>query len=93
MSTIYRAEKQTDPDKLPGQIVNRPSVYFAGGPVGYAREDGLYLRDVIQRIAAEEGVEIVSATEPCRRGNGLAFCCHQTRIERCEGCPYATVNS
>lgn len=37
----------------------------------------VYLRDVIRRIEQTEG----------------AGCCHQTVIERCDGCPYATINS
>lgn len=41
MSTIYRPEKQTDPAKMPGQIVNRPP-------------QAVYLRDVVERIQREE---------------------------------------
>lgn len=56
MTTIYRAEKQTDPDKLPGQIINRPP-------------QAVYLRDIIQRIEEQEDVH--PACIHCRDSGGL----------------------
>lgn len=84
MRPYHRPEKQTDPDKLPGQIVNRPppqdpdllcrpddNVRLYGG----GREGGKAVRlsDIISRIERE------AEAPPC---------CHKTVIERCPGCPY-----
>jgi GTP:adenosylcobinamide-phosphate guanylyltransferase len=49
------------------------------------------LSDYINRVKEleESGPELVySGDLPVIDG-----CCHQTVIERCEGCPYATINS
>lgn len=46
------------------------------------------LADYIHRVQQEEGI-----SQPKASDQKLNGCCHQTVVERCEGCPYATVNS
>lgn len=65
MFQYKRPEMELDPAKKPGQIISRPP-------------QAMYLRDVIRRIEASEGVS------PCR--------CTDNSVP-CEGCPYATINS
>jgi hypothetical protein len=50
MQPYKRPEKELDPDKLPGQIVNRPDYPAAVSD----NKPGLYLRDVIARMQRAE---------------------------------------
>lgn len=69
MNPYKRPEMETDPDKLPGQIINRPDYPDAvtnDTPLTSglrmedhkkeyrARQEGIYLRDIIARIEEEE---------------------------------------
>lgn len=90
MTTIYRPEKQTDPDKLPGQIVNAfpEDVRVYGGARGGPSEK--HLETMAEYIKRVQEFEATIANAPPRRSAILPshFVCRcNNPVELCEACP------